>query len=624
MDEDYEDYSTEILEETIKELDNSTLALGGFEQVGDKKIYKPGIQYLGNCLKDLKQYIRNSGDLKNDILLELGHLNTLRKDLIPIFLLNCDDVNNQKKLLRTQICIELFFLLTEPVDPIGLKSDVFEETVEYRDTFAKMTKIRNFQVDYKLAFIENPKVIESLAVILVTFLSQNDDEEVQILQLLVILMSEKDEIHLNTIVLEIFYHIFLSSDAKDLFNNPKLRCKELLEQENRKKAESLKNHSQFSGAVWIEMPNGEERILHKREAFCGKLFKALNSNKSKKVSKQKPQDGFDNRKLSNLTYKKDVSCLLEVAINILKNGFNDLMVTILKGLEHGRIDRPEPIEYDFNEIVELLTTRAFSLVIRIMRMLKEKKMWLELHFGIECFKQMLFSLNMLSASSDENDRDIAYDIQDDLYYEKLNLDFVFELAKDYKDQSFGYYESVVGLVDVLMDMLESYSKKSKDEEAYGDERFDFREFEENFSTDSVITHYIDLLEEIYKDETKSTIIIQILKLFNRICSYEQSYFLFFRVKFIKLLYCSEEYYRNVESLRGGVRTELSKTFRSFNKFIMEKIATIIKKNENWAIENLNVSKAILLNIGGPIISWTVAITSSSLSISVPKSESISI
>ncbi|CAJ0764014.1 13405_t:CDS:1, partial [Entrophospora sp. SA101] len=40
--------------------------------------------------------------------------------------------------------------------------------------------------------------------------------------------------------------------------------------------------------------------------------------------------------------------------------------------------------------------------------------------------------------------------------------------------------------------------------------------------------------------------------------------------------------------------------------------------------NLNVSKAILLNIGGPIISWTVAITSSSLSISVPKSESISI
>ncbi|CAJ0644742.1 1749_t:CDS:10 [Entrophospora sp. SA101] len=539
MDEDYEDYSTEILEETIKELDNSTLALGGFEQVGDKKIYKPGIQYLGNCLKDLKQYIRNSGDLKNDILLELGHLNTLRKDLIPIFLLNCDDVNNQKKLLRTQICI----------DPIGLKSDVFEETVEYRDTFAKMTKIRNFQVDYKLAFIENPKVIESLAVILVTFLSQNDD-----------------------------------SDAKDLFNNPKLRCKELLEQENRKKAESLKNHSQFSGAVWIEMPNGEERILHKREAFCGKLFKALNSNKSKKVSKQKPQDGFDNRKLSNLTYKKDVSHLIEVAINILKNGFNDLMVTILKGLEHGRIDRPEPIEYDFNEIVELLTTRAFSLVIRIMRMLKEKKMWLELHFGIECFKQMLFSLNMLSASSDENDRDIAYDIQDDLYYEKLNLDFVFELAKDYKDQSFGYYESVVGLVDVLMDMLESYSKKSKDEEAYGDERFDFREFEENFSTDSVITHYIDLLEEIYKDETKSTIIIQILKLFNRICSYEQSYFLFFRVKFIKLLYCSEEYYRNVESLRGGVRTELSKTFRSFNKFIMEKIATIIKKNENWAIE----------------------------------------
>ncbi|CAJ0822915.1 10021_t:CDS:10 [Entrophospora sp. SA101] len=561
MDEDYEDYSTEILEETIKELDNSTLALGGFEQVGDKKIYKPGIQYL-DCLKDLKQYIRNSGDLKNDILLELGHLNTLRKDLIPIFLLNCDDVNNQKKLLRTQICIELFFLLTEPVDPIGLKSDVFEETVEYRDTFAKMTKIRNFQVDYKLAFIENPKVIESLAVILVTFLSQNDEAK---------------------------------------------RCKELLEQENRKKAESLKNHSQFSGAVWIEMPNGEERILHKREAFCGKLFKALNSNKSKKVSKQKPQDGFDNRKLSNLTYKKDVSHLIEVAINILKNGFNDLMVTILKGLEHGRIDRPEPIEYDFNEIVELLTTRAFSLVIRIMRMLKEKKMWLELHFGIECFKQMLFSLNMLSASSDENDRDIAYDIQDDLYYEKLNLDFVFELAKDYKDQSFGYYESVVGLVDVLMDMLESYSKKSK-----------------NFSTDSVITHYIDLLEEIYKDETKSTIIIQILKLFNRICSYEQSYFLFFRVKFIKLLYCSEEYYRNVESLRGGVRTELSKTFRSFNKFIMEKIATIIKKNENWAIENLNVSKAILLNIGGPIISWTVAITSSSLSISVPKSESISI
>lgn len=52
--EDYEDYdceeyySDEVLEDTIKELDNSALALGGFEQVGNKKIYKPGIQYLGS------------------------------------------------------------------------------------------------------------------------------------------------------------------------------------------------------------------------------------------------------------------------------------------------------------------------------------------------------------------------------------------------------------------------------------------------------------------------------------------------------------------------------------------------------------------------------------------------
>jgi hypothetical protein len=66
-------------------------------------------------------------------------------------------------------------LLTETIDPIGLKIDNFDVEEEYRDTFAKMTKISTFQIDYKLAFIENPKVIESIAVILMTFLDQNEE-----------------------------------------------------------------------------------------------------------------------------------------------------------------------------------------------------------------------------------------------------------------------------------------------------------------------------------------------------------------------------------------------------------------------------------------------------------------
>jgi hypothetical protein len=45
----YEDYySTVTLDDTIEEIHNSALSLGGFEQVDNKKIYKPGIQCLGS------------------------------------------------------------------------------------------------------------------------------------------------------------------------------------------------------------------------------------------------------------------------------------------------------------------------------------------------------------------------------------------------------------------------------------------------------------------------------------------------------------------------------------------------------------------------------------------------
>lgn len=85
------------------------------------------------------------------------------------------------------------------------------------------------------------------------------------------------------------------------------------------------------------------------------------------------------------------------------------MLSILKDLEHGRIDRPEPIVHffyivrfflnlhliiqslkkkekkeEFNEIIALLSARAFLLVIRSMRVLKEKKVCI---FGTRVFQK---------------------------------------------------------------------------------------------------------------------------------------------------------------------------------------------------------------------------------------------
>ena len=116
--------------------------------------------------------------------------------------------------------------------------------------------------------------------------------------------------------------------------------------------------------------------------------------------------------------------------------------------------------HDFDMIAELTEQTTIGFVARRIKDSLEEKppLWTELHAAIDCFIQMLLTIDALSASPDEEHRETADVLQNKLYYQSEILDSVLEVVSKFKDQSKKYLESVIHLVYILMRLLEKYSK----------------------------------------------------------------------------------------------------------------------------------------------------------------------
>ncbi|KAJ3192124.1 hypothetical protein HK101_007023 [Irineochytrium annulatum] len=161
--------------------------------------------------------------------------------------------------------------------------------------------------------------------------------------------------------------------------------------------------------------------------------------------------------------------------DFLKNSFNALMRTVKKDINRERagqlmgreeakqskIADSEGSEFDFDTVTEFMNLQGVSFVLRrIQEYADGKHKFAELHNTINCFKQMLLSIDAMAAT-EKDWKDHAAIIQNNLFYEYSTVDMLVGLCKSFNStkQTAGYLKSLVETIHFFLRSLERYSQQ---------------------------------------------------------------------------------------------------------------------------------------------------------------------
>lgn len=128
-------------------------------------------------------------------------------------------------------------------------------------------------------------------------------------------------------------------------------------------------------------------------------------------------------------------------------------------------DRPtqvNPQDNTFAYIAAVLDQETFVLVNRRMQTAFDDKEWQDLQATLLCFTQILLTVQSMAESKDEEDQEIAENIQNRIFYEESTQDRIVQVLRGYSHQGFAYLDAVTECVHVFIRMLERYSKQNVD------------------------------------------------------------------------------------------------------------------------------------------------------------------
>ena len=112
----------------------------------------------------------------------------------------------------------------------------------------------------------------------------------------------------------------------------------------------------------------------------------------------------------------------------------------------------------------MLNQETFVLLNRYMQRSQDEKSWLDLNAGMKCFTQILLTVQEMASSSNDEDLEIAENIQNRIFYEQTTHDRVLSILRNFHpgQQNFGYLDACTELTHVFLRMLERYSKQNVD------------------------------------------------------------------------------------------------------------------------------------------------------------------
>lgn len=433
----------------------------------------------------------------------------------------------------------------------------------------------------------------------------------------------------DVILLEILFHLLKGVDARKLFMKKEQVTSEettelqmLMQKEkamlNGYKKHAPTRHNRFGTMIWVKRDDMKNSTVSGQASITNESTTLHQMDASKKWNKPQYrgkllQEFDENSEIGMRTELTETARrhLRHFVEDFLDSSFNPLFVSLRKAIEReaGRVqemhkkqyfyliswflnaeaarrdqsrrdstwnaDRPtqiNPEDNTFAYIAAVLDQETFVLLNRQMQTAFDNKNWHDLQATLLAFTQILLTVQSMAESKDEEDQEIAENIQNRIFYEEATHDRIVQILRGYTHQGFAYLDAITECVHVFVRMLERYSKQNADlqirskrrsrkkaaketvggdnnaedaaEEAAEDERdahravserkFDFARFSAKFLSQQCVNTFIALIH-YYRDLTPVQM-KRAHRFFYRLAFKHELAVLLFRVDILQLLH----------------------------------------------------------------------------------------
>ena len=320
----------------------------------------------------------------------------------------------------------------------------------------------------------------------------------------------------DVVVLEVLFHLLRGIDVRKLFMNQQQKTmknadelKSLMAKEASMHRDHAKyaptRHNRFGTMIWVKRDDervstvsGQDNLLNSQHT----LAKMDQSKKWKRPgqggrAKDKDSDIFDLPVSLTVSATEHLRIFVE---EFLDSAFNPLFNHIRKAIEReaDRVLESHSQQYfyliswflaaererrkskkeaeqrkkqksrdlleidSFGLVASVMSQETFILLGRFMQDRLDIKSWQDVYSGMRCFSQILLTIQDMADSPVEEDREIAENILNRIFYEETTHDQIVLILRGYKSQGFRYLDACTELSHVFLRMLERYSKENLD------------------------------------------------------------------------------------------------------------------------------------------------------------------
>ncbi|KAK5143130.1 Topoisomerase 1-associated factor 1 [Rachicladosporium monterosium] len=287
----------------------------------------------------------------------------------------------------------------------------------------------------------------------------------------------------DVILLEILFHLLKGVDAKKMFmeqqqmqheETDELRTlmrkeKDMYKSYNR---HASSRHNRFGSMLWVKRDGQKMSTVTGQASIVDGDATLLHMDHSKRWNKPKYR-GKQTAPMSEQADFGEKVDLDEIARrrlrgfveDFLDSGFNPLFSSLRRAIEREtpRVATEHSSQDNtFAYVAAVLDQETFVLLNRHMQQAFDEKRWVDLQATLLAFTQILLTVQTMAESKDEDDQEIAENIQNRIFYEEATHDRIVQILRGYTNQGFAYLDAVTECVHVFVRMLERYSKQNAD------------------------------------------------------------------------------------------------------------------------------------------------------------------
>ncbi|TKX26420.1 hypothetical protein C1H76_1382 [Elsinoe australis] len=315
----------------------------------------------------------------------------------------------------------------------------------------------------------------------------------------------------DVIILELLFHLLKGIDPKQIFQNDRqvvndkmADFKKALQAEKSMLSAQARNaptrHNRFGTMIWVKQSDDKISTLTGQDTIMngdGTLRK-MDSTKQwnrPKHAKRDSQEGSSDFAPVSLD-SRSRAALKTFISDFLDSSFNPLFLHLRRALER-EPDRVKPdharqfffliawflraftarqthcpppqsqdatVETPYAYIAAVLTQETFVLLNRTMQKNLDDKSYADVHTCLLAFTQIMLTVSAMSESRNEDDQEIAENMQARLFYEEQTHDRILAVLRGYQEgrQGLPYLEACTELAHVFIRLLERYSKVNVD------------------------------------------------------------------------------------------------------------------------------------------------------------------